>query len=69
MPLSKEKREKIALRTRRAKVNDRSLDGHGYFMDTHVESYAKRYIETGDEKWLAQVPDYSKFRKDREARK
>lgn len=56
MSLSKKKLEQLELRKRRDKVNARSLDGKGYFMDANWESQARKYVETGDPKFLEGLP-------------
>lgn len=63
MPLSKKKQEKATLAKRREIINKRSLDGKGYFMDANWESYARQFLETGDENLLAHIPDFSDRRK------
>jgi hypothetical protein len=63
MPLSKKKQAAMELAERRRKVNARSLDGKGYFMDAGDESDVRRYLETGDETILNQLPDYGSSRR------
>lgn len=62
MTLSKTKAESIARKRRRYLVNQRSLDGKGYFMDSANERDASAYVETGDPKLLNNLPDYRKNR-------
>lgn len=62
MALSKVKQARMALKERRKKVNARSLNGRGYFMDANHDATAREYIETGDESLLNDLPDYSKRR-------
>lgn len=59
MPLSEKKQKKLELKARQELINNRSLDGKGYFMDTNAEIDARKYLETGDEKYLEYLPDYS----------
>lgn len=59
MPLSEKKQKKLELKARQELINNRSLDGKGYFMDTNAEIDAGKYLETGDEKYLEYLPDYS----------
>jgi len=61
MPLSKRKQKKMELAARQEKVNVRSLNGRGYFMDAGAEGDVKRYLETGDEAILNSLPDYRKI--------
>lgn len=62
MPLSKKKRTSMELADRVRKVNARSLNGKGYFMDHGHEMTAQKYIETGDQTLLDSLPDYPKQR-------
>ena len=62
MALSQKKRDKMEMADRRKKVAERSLDGKGYFMDANVEADIARYLRSGDEHFLNQLPDYRKIR-------
>lgn len=63
MPLSKKKQAKMEMASRRSKVNERSLDGRGYFMDAGAEEDVRKYLSTGDENILNQLPDYRGMRR------
>lgn len=62
MPLSKAKKDKMAIAKRREKIKSMALSGGVYFMDYHHDSQARKYIETGDEKYLIGLPDYGRLR-------
>lgn len=54
--LSQSKRDKIERARRIREVNARSLDGEGYFMDAGWEHSAQKYVDTGDERYLENLP-------------
>lgn len=65
MPLSKKKQEKVEFDRRQKEVNQRSLNGKGYFMDAGVEGDVKRYLDSGLQSDLDKLPDYRKIRQEK----
>ena len=63
MPLSQRKKARMIQAERQRKVNARSLNGKGYFMDAGDEDLARRYLATGDENLLNKLPDYPLLRR------
>lgn len=63
MPLSAKKKAKHELKRRQDAINERSLNGKGYFMDAQADISAKEYLRTGDESLLNDLPDYREIRK------
>jgi hypothetical protein len=58
MAISKAKKEKIARDKRVKEMDERSLNGKGYWMDANHEVYARLYIDEGDKAYLDALPDY-----------
>lgn len=62
MALSRQKQEKMARVKRQKEVQERSLTGHGSFWEARHDAAAAKYIETGEQQYLSDLPDYRKIR-------
>lgn len=62
MALSRQKQEKMARVKRQKEVQERSLTGQGSFWEPRHDASAAKYIETGEQQYLSDLPDYRKIR-------
>lgn len=67
MALSKRKNDRLEIRRRQKLLNNRSLDGRGYWMDAGHEATAREFLLTGKDETLNLLPDYSHNRRPKNA--